>query len=426
MSAAEQFALTIVRRLQEKGHVAFFAGGCVRDRLMGLPPKDFDVATSATPDAVLALFPRSQQVGAAFGVVLVRGKPAGPPPPAAAGAPREAPPQVEVATFRADGTYSDGRHPDSVRFTTPEEDARRRDFTCNGLFFDPVAGRLHDFVGGQADIAAKRLRAIGDPAARFGEDHLRLLRAVRFAARLGFAVDDATAEAMGRLAGKIKTISKERVHDELARILGHPTRAAAVDLLHAAGLLRELWPAELQGPAAAGAPGAGRVARLGAGADFVVALAALQTDLSGGGGPAGAAVAEYVRRDLLLTNAETADLGWLVDQRRVLAGWEGLTRAPVKRLLADPRWPRLALLMHAEGWPAARAAAFDARAAAWAAEGAAPPPLITGQTLIRLGAAPGPTFKRWLDGLYDRQLEGEFATAAAAVAAAEALIRSGG
>src|SRR5919199_235347 len=173
-------ALAVLRRLRDAGHVAYFAGGCVRDLLLGLEPKDYDVATDAPPQRVRELFGNTQAVGQAFGVILVRHRRS----------------QVEVATFRSDGAYLDGRRPSEVRFTTAEEDAQRRDFTINGLFSDPTEGRIIDYVGGQEDLKNKLLRAIGDPDRRFEEDHLRLLRAVRFAARFGLDIEPHTSDAI--------------------------------------------------------------------------------------------------------------------------------------------------------------------------------------------------------------------------------------
>jgi len=173
-------ARAIVGQLQQAGFLAYWAGGCVRDHLLGRPAKDYDIATQARPDEVLKLFPASHAVGRAFGVILVH----------------QDGHTYEVATFRRDLGYPDGRHPEAVVFTGPEEDAGRRDFTINGLFYDPLSGQILDFVGGRADLAARTIRAIGDPASRFAEDYLRMLRAVRFAATLGFSLDPATAEAI--------------------------------------------------------------------------------------------------------------------------------------------------------------------------------------------------------------------------------------
>src|SRR5215212_5376030 len=209
-------AESIVKRLREHGHVAYFAGGCVRDLLLGLEPKDWDVATDAPPGRVRELVSKTEAVGAAFGVILVRvGRS-----------------QVEVATFRAEGSYLDGRRPSEVRFTTAEEDAKRRDFTINGLFLDPLEGdRVIDFVGGQEDLASRTLRAIGDASARFAEDHLRLLRAVRFAARFGLEIAPLTASAIEATGPLLKGISPERIAEELRGMLCPPTRSAAWMLL---------------------------------------------------------------------------------------------------------------------------------------------------------------------------------------------------
>ncbi len=217
---------SVCARLRETGHQALLAGGCVRDLLLGKTPKDYDVATDARPDRIQALFPRTVAVGAAFGVVVVVTE-AGP---------------VEVATFRAEGAYSDGRHPDSVSFGDPEADAQRRDFTVNGLFLDPANGEVVDFVGGKADLDRKVLRAIGDPGARFREDHLRLLRAARFAGLLGFVVEPATAAAVRRDAALLATVSAERIQQELSKMLRSPRRADALRACDALDLLPHFLP----------------------------------------------------------------------------------------------------------------------------------------------------------------------------------------
>src|SRR5688572_21466071 len=219
--STRQDALAVVRRLRDAGHVAYFAGGCVRDQLLGLDPKDYDVATDAPPDRVRQLFSNTQAVGAAFGVILVRHRKS----------------QIEVATFRTDGKYVDGRRPEGVVFTTAEEDAKRRDFTINGMFYDPVEERVIDYVGGQADLKHKLLRAIGNPDERFEEDHLRMLRAVRFAARFDLAVEPATGDAIKRHADHLPRISPERIAEELRWMLGDPSRRRAWPLLWELGLV---------------------------------------------------------------------------------------------------------------------------------------------------------------------------------------------
>jgi poly(A) polymerase len=212
--------------LRAKGFEALYAGGCVRDRLLGLEPHDYDVATNARPEQVEALFPRTVPVGVQFGVILVL----------------EQGQEIQVATFRGDGAYQDGRHPESVVYTDAQGDARRRDFTVNGLFRDPLKDEILDFVGGRDDLKAGILRAIGDPEQRFAEDKLRLLRAVRFATTLGFTIDPATWEAVKRQAPKIHAVSAERIREELVKILLSPNRLHGFDLLDESGLLREILP----------------------------------------------------------------------------------------------------------------------------------------------------------------------------------------
>ena len=225
-SPMEKAARKVAARLREQGHIAYFAGGCVRDMVRGLTPKDYDVVTDAPPEAVQAIFPRTYAVGAQFGVIIVL----------------EASFQFEVATFRSDDAYIDGRHPSAVHFSSPEKDAKRRDFTINGMFYDPVAEKVIDLVGGKADIAAKLVRAIGDPAKRFAEDRLRMLRAVRFATVLDYQIDKATWDALVTSAPSINQISAERIRDELGRIFLSPNRVRGWDLLDASGLMPAILP----------------------------------------------------------------------------------------------------------------------------------------------------------------------------------------
>src|SRR2546429_7064670 len=222
----ENAARRVAARLREHGHRAYFAGGCVRDMVRGLTPKDYDVVTAARPEAVQTLFPRTFAVGVHFGVIIVL----------------ENGFQFEVATFRSDDAYIDGRHPSAVHFSSPEEDAQRRDFTINGMFYDPVAEKMIDLVGGRADIDAKRVRAIGDPAQRFGEDRLRMLRAVRFATVLGYEIEKATWDALATNAESINQISAERIRDELIRTFLSPNRVRGWDLLDSSGLMRAILP----------------------------------------------------------------------------------------------------------------------------------------------------------------------------------------
>ncbi|HLW78561.1 MAG TPA: CCA tRNA nucleotidyltransferase [Terriglobia bacterium] len=233
MDAKRQDATEIVRRLREAGYQAYLVGGCVRDLVMSREPADYDVTTDATPEAVAGLYPDSLTVGAQFGVVLIP-RPAG---------------NIEVATFRSDGRYTDGRHPDQVRYSkAAEEDVRRRDFTINGLLLDPLestevsAHGVIDYVGGLADIQARRIRTIGDPVERFSEDRLRMLRAVRFAARFGFTLDPAASEAIRRLAPEVLSTSAERIRDEIVKILTEGSARGGFELLDETGLLQQVLP----------------------------------------------------------------------------------------------------------------------------------------------------------------------------------------
>jgi poly(A) polymerase len=223
---SEAAARSVVEKLRAKGFQALYAGGCVRDPLLGIEPHDYDVATSAKPEEVEALFPRTVPVGAQFGVILVL----------------EQGQEIQVATFRGDGLYRDGRHPESVIYTDAEGDALRRDFTVNGLFYDPITSEVLDFVGGREDLKAGILRAIGTPSERFSEDKLRLLRAVRFATTLGFTIDPETWKAVLERAPEIHAVSAERIREELCKILLSPNRVRGFDLLEESGLLREILP----------------------------------------------------------------------------------------------------------------------------------------------------------------------------------------
>jgi poly(A) polymerase len=222
----EATATRLVERLRAAGHEAFFAGGCVRDMLLGREAHDIDIATSARPEDVQKLFPRTVAIGAAFGVIVVL----------------EADFEFQVATFRSDGAYKDGRHPESVSFTTAEGDAKRRDFTVNGLFYDPIEKQVIDYVGGEADLKEGILRCIGNPEERFSEDKLRLIRCVRFGASLGFQIEEETWKAVCRMAPQITVVSAERLRDELVKIFTHLSRVRGFDLLDASGLLEILLP----------------------------------------------------------------------------------------------------------------------------------------------------------------------------------------
>lgn len=397
-----QAAEYIVRQLRDAGHSAFFAGGCVRDLLLGRQPKDYDIATDATPDRVSGLFRRTEKVGAKFGVVIVRkwGH------------------MVEVATFRSDGDYHDGRHPSTVSFSDLEHDAQRRDFTINGMFFDPLEDKLVDLVGGAEDLHRRVIRAIGDPGQRFAEDHLRMLRAVRFAARLSFDIDPGTMRAIRAVAHRLQSISAERVRAELAAILTEPTRMRGWELIHASGLSGWL----VQDTAWTDAEAKLAASRLDALPDDcgeALAWAALLGKYA----PDDASVR---CRALTCSNSVTRDTAWLLEQLPRILACDRFETADFKLLMADPRIDDLVALMDAD----IRAGALnDEPARLWRQstgqippDQVAPDPLVNGDDLATLGLKAGPAFARILTELYRRQLNGALTTRPAALQAASELV----
>lgn len=377
------FALDVVRRLRDSGHEALWAGGCVRDRLLGKAPKDYDVATDAPPDRVRQVFGkrRTLAIGAAFGVVTVLG-------------PKEAG-QIEVATYRSDGGYSDGRRPDAVRYTNAAEDAARRDFTINGLFYDPLADRVIDYVGGEADLSAGVVRAIGEAEERFGEDRLRMLRAVRFAATLGFRLDEATARAIQRHAEAIGSVSPERIGAEVKRMLADAGRARAVRLLSEVGLLGQVLPAFDGATLDATAD---RLERLDA-ASAALALAVVLVDTPSGDAKRGA-------RDLKWTSAEAERVAWLIANRSALDGAERRPWSTVQPLLAADGGPDLVALRSALRDTPDATDAFCREKLATPRELLDPPSLLVGADLIAAGLKPGPRFKALLAEARAAQLDG--------------------
>jgi poly(A) polymerase len=389
----------------------------VRDTLLGLEPQDYDVATAARPEAVRALFRGSRYVGEAVGVVLVRWGGRG----------------VEVATFRTEWGYEDGRRPTRVEFTDAEHDARRRDFTVNGLFEDPLLPdtdprrRVIDYVGGREDLERRVLRAIGEPEERFAEDYLRMLRAVRFTARLGFTLDPATADAIRRHAGSLGRISRERIGLEVAAMLSPPRRAK--QRAAAAALAQELGldaPALGEGHADTPLP---TLEGLADRASYPAALAAWILDRQMQRRPAetpqrlgelATALERFIAEDLdgvlkrwraalALSNENRDALQAAITLLPRLLRWAELGIAPRKRALASPAWP--------EAFDLLRGLAHEPGVAEWVerierdagplrSEGVAPPPWITGEDLIALGRNPGPDFRRWLKQAYDAQLDG--------------------
>jgi poly(A) polymerase len=380
-----EFAIEVVAKLQRAGFTALFAGGCVRDELLGLTPADHDVATSARPEQVQALFRRTHTFGASFGVVEVLG-------------PRDANGEwlkVQVATFRSDGMYTDGRRPDSVVFSSPEEDAARRDFTINGLFRDPISGTVYDYVGGEADLKAKVLRAIGNPEERFTEDKLRILRAVRMAARFELDIEPHTLAAIRRMAHRITVVSAERIADELRKILKHPNRERGVRLLAEVGLVEHILPEVNRAPTEWERTVAA-VARMQKDTSFELVLAALLRGVS----PAD--VTSLCKR-LRLSNDELARVGWLCQHRLIFADARNLPRSRLYPLLAHGFIDKLIELRKAEG---ADTSFVKETISTVPLEVLDPPPLLTGDDLKEMGLKPGPLFKALLAEVRALQLDG--------------------
>ena len=433
------FPLHVVRTLRDAGHEAFFVGGCVRDLLLGRTPKDYDVVTSARPDTIEGLFPHSLPIGKAFGIITVV-----PDPEAFPGAT-----PVEVATFRAESTYADGRHPDpgTLRFTDAREDAIRRDFTINALLLDPfppdgALPRVCDFTGGRADLASRTIRAIGDPARRFAEDRLRMLRAIRFAATLGFSIEPATFDAIRALASGIRDISAERIREELLRILTEAADAgSALDLLDASSLLREILP-EIDAMHGVEQPPEFHpegdvyihtrlmLSALPPHPSQRLALAVLLHDV---GKPptanlatlpdgtlrwrfeshasVGAEMVRGILARLRCPNALIDDVAYMVGNHMRIAEAPKMRPPKLRRLLAAPTIDD-ELVLHRLDCESSHNSKnvleflLSARAA-FAAEPVLPPPLVMGRDLIAAGLAPGPAFSPILQALYDLQLEGE-------------------
>lgn len=409
-AASREFAAVVVARLRAAGHEAYWAGGCVRDELLGRNPADYDVATAATPAIVRAVFGRQRTlaIGAAFGVITVLG-------PKGAG-------QVEVATFRADAEYTDGRHPAGVTFCSAREDAQRRDFTINGLFLDPLTGEIHDYVGGRADLATGVVRAIGVPAQRFGEDHLRMLRAVRFTAFFGFVLDGETRAAIERMAHLVIAVSPERIASELRAMTERTGRERALVLLAETGLAREVLPELIPTRGTAGESWALQAAVVGALDEPVLpqALAMLASDLD-------AASAARIAGRLRLSNQECKAIAWLHAAMSEFGPATHLARRPWSMLqpwVADPRAPLLADLLRAR----AAHGLGDADAAAWFTAQLTrprseldPPPLLTGNDLLAAGVPAGRSIGQALARARTLQLDGVITTKVQALAAVRSL-----
>ena len=420
----EKAAREVAARLREEGHIAYFAGGCVRDIVRGETPKDFDIATDAKPEIVQKLFPRTYAVGAHFGVIIVL----------------ENGFQFEVATFRSDEAYIDGRRPSAVHFSSPEEDAKRRDFTINGMFYDPVAEKVIDFVGGRADIDAKLVRAIGDPAQRFAEDRLRMLRAVRFATVLDYTIDTHTWDALVANATSINEISAERIRDELVRIFLSPNRTRGWDLLDSSGLMRAILP-ELDRMKGVLQPEQfhpeGDVFEhtrlmlqfLPEKVSVPLVFAVLLHDVAkpvtatidetgrirfSGHDRAGAQMAEQIMRRLRFSGAETEATVEMVRQHMVFKDVPKMREAKLKRFMARPTIDD-ELELHRVDCQGSHRMLDNyefllRKREEFANEPIIPPPLVRGTDLIALGLKPGPKFGEILEAVETRQLEGDLRT----------------
>jgi poly(A) polymerase len=429
----KDFSVLIIQTLRQRGFQAYLVGGCVRDLLLGRDPKDYDVASNAMPDQVMAIFPQTYAVGAQFGVVLV-------PLPEDATVKRDlnSPKSstIEVATFRSDIGYSDGRHPDEVNFSAdPREDVARRDFTINGMMLDPVSGDVLDFVGGRADLEAGIIRAIGDPARRFQEDKLRMLRAVRFAARFGYTIEAATLTAIARLASEIHAVSRERVRDELTRMLTEGQARRAFLLLDETGLLKQLLP-EISAMKGVGQPPQFHpegdvfahtlllLENLPQPCPPALAWGALLHDV---GKPptfrrapdrirfddhvdVGVKIAEEICRRLRFSGDDTEQVLALVDNHMRFAHATRMKESTLKKFLRMPRFDQHLALHRADCLAShGNLSTYEfarEKLAAIPPEKMRPSPLVSGDDLIAAGYVPGPRFREILTAVEDAQLEG--------------------
>jgi poly(A) polymerase len=423
-SPMEKTARDVAARLRERGHLAYFAGGCVRDIVRGETPKDFDIATDANPEGVQKLFPHTYAVGAHFGVILVV----------------ENGFQFEVATFRADDVYVNGRRPSAVHFSSPEEDARRRDFTINGMFYDPVAEKVIDFVGGRADIQAKLVRAIGDPGQRFAEDRLRMLRAVRFATVLDYKIDHETWDALLANVVSINEISAERIREELVRMFLSLNRTRGWDLLDSSGLMRAILP-EIDAMKGCAQPEQfhpeGDVfehtrlmlqflrEKVSVPLVFAVLLhdvAKPRTATVDNTGRIrfnehdriGAEMTEEIMRRLRFSGAEIDATVEMVRQHMVFKDVPKMRMAKLKRFMARPTFDD-ELELHRVDCQGSHRMLDNyefllRKREEFANEPIIPPPLVCGDDLIALGLKPSPKFGEILEAVETRQLEGTLRT----------------
>lgn len=434
--SAKHSAQQLAAVLTEAGHTAYFAGGCVRDKLLDLVPKDYDIATSATPAEVLKLFPGSNEVGAHFGVVIVKHQGH----------------HVEIATFRTDGSYKDGRRPDSVIFSTPEEDAQRRDFTINGLFEDPVSGKIIDHVGGMADLDARLIRAIGDAEQRFQEDALRLLRAVRLSTTLDFPIEPLTLAAIQSNAHLLERISPERIRDEFSKIITSANRRRGMELLVETHLTDHFIPEVLaligcEQPPQWHPEGDVYVhtcimlEMLDTDAPLALCLAVLLHDIAkpptqttdpdgrirfNGHDALGAEMAESILSRLKYPNAVIRDVVHMVARHMQFMNVKQMRKAKLKRFMSEPTFD-LEMELHRVDCASSNGFTdnyefLNEKSEEFASEPLIPAPLVTGKDLIEKGLKPGPRFKEILDEIQTEQLENRVSTREEALAYLENLL----
>jgi len=384
-------AIEIIKELRHHGHEAYLVGGCVRDMVMKIEPADYDIATSAHPEEIMQVFPKTRSVGVQFGVVLViyRGYP------------------FEVATFRSDEAYVDGRRPTGVVFTDAKQDVLRRDFTINGLLYDPISETVIDYVDGQSDIRARIVRAIGDPHARFEEDKLRILRAIRFGARLGYTIEQQTWNAVQAMAPKIHQVSGERIREELGRILTEGQAALGMRMMDASGLRKEILPELVWNDHIEHSV---RFIRTGAQPDFAMGILLHDTPIND--------VRKIVER-LKFSRAEMNHIIALVENLPRFSAIRQMSVSSLKRFFRTSRFEdHLALARIHLITAGSDLSDYDfahRKQHEWSDDDIRPVPLITGDDLIQMGFAPGPQFKQILTRVEDEQLEGRLQTRSDAI-----------
>lgn len=426
---AREAAMDVAALLRKSGHIALFAGGCVRDRLLGCEPEDYDIATSATPADVQSGFPKANLVGAHFGVVIVK----------------HGGHHIEVATFRTDGSYADARRPDRIEFSTPEQDAQRRDFTINALFEDPETGEIIDFVGGMQDLREKRLRAVGTPEQRFREDALRLMRAVRFATRLNFQIEQETRSALGRCAPLMKKIAIERIRDEFSKILTGPHRRSGIELLVDLGLMHHIIP-EIDALIGCEQPPEYHpegdvfvhtmimLELLDPRASLDLCLAVLLHDIAkpatrtvdasgrarfNGHDRLGTEMTRAILRRLKYPNEIIDQTSFMVSRHMMFMNVRKMRVAKVRRFMGASTFEK-EMELHRVDCASSNGLTDNyeflaAKGHEFANEPILPPPLVTGRDLIAHGLQPGPRFKEILEQIQTEQLEGRIANREAAL-----------